>query len=195
MLNKRTAFVIGRFQPFHRGHIKLITACKDFDQIIVFIGSTEQKPSLKNPLSFEQRKLLIEETLRTFTYLPKITYISLPDTQPDALWFTSILIKLREEGAVNLFQDTTFVCFDKDAATTAMNDFLARHSVKMLRLKPNKKTKGISATDVRSKIRNGTSLEDIVELHPKTVTALRKFGLVDVIHKTSRPRSLRATGS
>lgn len=54
---------IGRFQPLHIGHITIIAYMqKKYDHIIVLVGSANQRPSTKNPFSFEQRKAWLEHS-------------------------------------------------------------------------------------------------------------------------------------
>lgn len=56
----KTAAFIGRFQPFHRGHHQVVEKYqKEYDLKIV-VGSSETEGTEKNPLSFEERKKLIE---------------------------------------------------------------------------------------------------------------------------------------
>lgn len=54
-------FLLGRFQPVHLGHEdmidKAISLCRE---VVILIGSSQEKGTAINPLSFEQRKELIE---------------------------------------------------------------------------------------------------------------------------------------
>ena len=56
---------IGRFQPFHKGHLhNIIIALQNSKKIIINIGSCFNAPNIKNPFSFEQRKQMIESDLQ-----------------------------------------------------------------------------------------------------------------------------------
>ena len=56
---------IGRFQPFHNGHLfNIQTALQNSKKILINIGSSYTSPNIKNPLSFEQRKQMILEDLK-----------------------------------------------------------------------------------------------------------------------------------
>jgi nicotinamide-nucleotide adenylyltransferase len=56
---------IGRFQPFHNGHLKLIKDIKDrYDEIIIGIGSSQYGFDEKNPFTVKERRLMIENTLK-----------------------------------------------------------------------------------------------------------------------------------
>lgn len=57
-------FIIGRFQPFHIGHLKLIEEAKKYGKrVIVLIGSANLAPSIKNPFSFEERSEIIKSVV------------------------------------------------------------------------------------------------------------------------------------
>lgn len=52
---------IGRFQPFHRGHMSVIDeALKRADNVIILIGSANLPRSLRNPFSVEERAQMIK---------------------------------------------------------------------------------------------------------------------------------------
>ena len=54
-------FLLGRFQPVHIGHEDMIDqAISMCREVAVFIGSSQESGTAINPLSFEQRKELIE---------------------------------------------------------------------------------------------------------------------------------------
>ena len=51
------ALFIGRFQPFHNGHLKVVQEIlKEFDEVIIGIGSSKYSGTLDNPFSGEERK-------------------------------------------------------------------------------------------------------------------------------------------
>lgn len=51
---------IGRFQPFHKGHLAVIEAgLKQADQLIVLCGSAHQPRSVRNPWSIAEREAMI----------------------------------------------------------------------------------------------------------------------------------------
>lgn len=55
------AVVVGRFQPFHSGHLALLRrACQLSDRVIVVIGSHEAPRGLRNPWTSDERRELID---------------------------------------------------------------------------------------------------------------------------------------
>ncbi|QEO56441.1 bifunctional nicotinamide-nucleotide adenylyltransferase/Nudix hydroxylase [Francisella marina] len=56
---------IGRFQPFHRGHLhNILVALENSKKIIINVGSSFNAPNIKNPFSFEFRRQMIIEDLK-----------------------------------------------------------------------------------------------------------------------------------
>ena len=54
--------VVGRFQPFHRGHLELIKmAAKLCETVVVVVGSAQANGTSNNPFTFEFRKQMIEK--------------------------------------------------------------------------------------------------------------------------------------
>jgi bifunctional NMN adenylyltransferase/nudix hydrolase len=58
------SLILGRFQPFHLGHLDLVKKGLEVsDQVIIMIGSKDCSPNIKNPFTFEQRKEMIQSCL------------------------------------------------------------------------------------------------------------------------------------
>lgn len=55
------AFIIARFQPFHRGHEDLLEYTIDeYDSVTVFMAEGEDVPSARNPLTLDEREALFD---------------------------------------------------------------------------------------------------------------------------------------
>lgn len=59
-----TLFYIGRFQPFHRGHLEVVMKAKELaDRVVILIGSSYRSRSPRNPFTFMERAIMIETSL------------------------------------------------------------------------------------------------------------------------------------
>ncbi len=61
----KTGLFIGRFQPLHKGHIGVIKdAMKELDQLIIGVGSAEKHHVKDNPFTYEERRQMIENSIK-----------------------------------------------------------------------------------------------------------------------------------
>ena len=84
------AVYIGRFQPFHNGHLSVVKHGLEIaKKVIVIVGSARSPQTVKNPFSFETRKEMIRNSLhargtvaelRRLEILPLRDYYYLEDT-------------------------------------------------------------------------------------------------------------------
>ena len=83
-----TALFIGRFQPFHLGHLSVVEAAlKENDFLIIGIGSSENHHTLENPFTVEERIEMIEAALNE-KQIPSeyYTLIPIPDINDNDQW-------------------------------------------------------------------------------------------------------------
>ncbi|MFH0860998.1 MAG: nicotinamide-nucleotide adenylyltransferase [Candidatus Altiarchaeota archaeon] len=79
------ALVIGRFQPFHIGHLSGIEfVLNRVDKVIIGIGSSQESNTRENPFSADERKSMIERSLDYDNSRYDIVYI--PDINDDVRW-------------------------------------------------------------------------------------------------------------
>jgi len=81
---------VGRFQPFHNGHLSDINKASKFsDKIIIGVGSSQESGTKNNPFTFEQRRQMIKKSLSS-----EISYeiIPIPDVNHDEKW-TQLVLK------------------------------------------------------------------------------------------------------
>src|SRR3990170_7408550 len=96
-----TGFVIGRFQPFHKGYDYLIKKALLFcDKLVIGIGSSNIK-NKDNPLGFRQRKKILDVYLDKKRIRNKIVKIfPLPDNLSDDVWLKNAINKAGKIDAV-----------------------------------------------------------------------------------------------
>lgn len=80
---------IGRFQPFHKGHLATIKfALERVEQLVIVVGSAQKSHEPKNPFTAGERIRMIKESLDSDgeTDVRRILIIPVPDTDVHALW-------------------------------------------------------------------------------------------------------------
>jgi nicotinamide-nucleotide adenylyltransferase len=80
---------IGRFQPFHLGHIAAIKfALTNVDELIIVIGSSQASYEKQNPFTAGERLSMIKDSLNADTLIDckKILIVPVPDTNVHSTW-------------------------------------------------------------------------------------------------------------
>lgn len=92
MKKYKVGLLIGRFQPFHKGHLHLIKkSFRYIDTMIIGVGSVG-KIDADNFLSFEQRKKMLDRVVNKEGWNDKVKKIvPLKDFYNDELWLKNSL--------------------------------------------------------------------------------------------------------
>lgn len=62
-MKEKIGLYIGRFQPFHKGHLSVVKeAMKQCDTLVIAVGSAQESRTQKNPFTFCERKAMIEKS-------------------------------------------------------------------------------------------------------------------------------------
>ena len=84
---------IGRFQPFHLGHIAAIKfALTNVDELIIVIGSSQASYDKQNPFTAGERLSMIKDSLNADTLIDckKTQIVPVPDTNVHSTWTHSV---------------------------------------------------------------------------------------------------------
>ena len=89
---KRGVFV-GRFQPFHKGHLGAIKKIVDeVDELVIIVGSSQYSHRLDNPFTAGERITMIRRALEEEGIrLSRIWIIPVPDVHQHVLWVSQIV--------------------------------------------------------------------------------------------------------
>jgi len=153
---KRGLF-IGRFQPFHLGHLKDIKeALKEVDKLIIGVGSSQENHTKENPFSVKERIEMIEyvlsaEDIVSFKIFP------IPDFKNDGKWVEHIETLVPKFDVVFTGNRWTEKCFRK----------------KGYKIKKIKLIKGINSTTIRNRILKNKNWQELVP--EKTIEYLKKI--------------------
>jgi nicotinamide-nucleotide adenylyltransferase len=91
MMVNRGLFV-GRFQPFHLGHLDAIKyALKGVDELVIVIGSAQYSHNVKDPFTAGERLVMIRQALleAEVDYL-KLWIVPVPDVHLHMLWVSAV---------------------------------------------------------------------------------------------------------
>ncbi|MDE2429535.1 MAG: adenylyltransferase/cytidyltransferase family protein, partial [Burkholderiales bacterium] len=92
------AVLIGRFQPFHRGHAALLQrALRTAPKVVVVLGSSFHARNSKNPFTWKERELMICSTLTTDEQ-ERVSFIAVRDYYDDKRWSATIQAKVQRSA-------------------------------------------------------------------------------------------------
>jgi nicotinamide-nucleotide adenylyltransferase len=145
---------VGRFQPFHLGHLSAVKAVlEDVDELVITVGSAQYSHTMANPFTAGERLVMVRRALEEAGLdCRRVWIVPVPDVHLHMLWVSAL------EGYTPKF----------DAVYS--NEPLTRR----LFTEAGYKVKGIkfferkiySSTDIRAKMVNGESWKKFL---PKSV--------------------------
>ncbi len=101
------ALFVGRFQPFHKGHLHAIEAAREqHGDVTVVVGSAQEQGTDDNPLAIEQRVAMLRREL------PDVRIVPQNDVFNDKEWVRQIARKV-DFDAVVTGNDWVRNCFRK----------------------------------------------------------------------------------
>lgn len=96
----KVAVFIGRFQPFHNGHLHVVQeALKQAERLIICVGGAGGARRPRNPWSFQERAQMIDAALDTDS---RVDIVPISDhTYNDAAWLQQVQaqVRLNSRGA------------------------------------------------------------------------------------------------
>jgi len=163
-----TGLFIGRFQPFHKGHLQDIKdAIKEVDELIIAIGSSQFSHTEENPFSVEERIEMIESTLIK-NNISNYTIFPVPDIGDDKKWIEHVKVIVPEFDIVFTGNELTEKLFIEK-----------NYKVKKVNL-----MKGINGTTIRDKIIKNQDWQELVPEQVKDF--IEKNNIVERIKKLKR---------
>ncbi len=131
----KTGLFIGRFQPFHLGHLSDIkNALKEVDELVIGIGSSNESNTKENPFTAEERIEMIDLALPA-NNIGNYTVFPIPDLHDDKKWVEHVETLVPKFDVVYTGNKWTEKCFKE------------KYKVKMVKM-----VEGISSTIIRDKM-------------------------------------------
>ena len=140
--------LIGRFQPFHLGHLEALQfALSKVDKLWLGLGSSNKPIEKNNPFSAEERKKMILSSIDD-SMKNKITIYFIPDVDNHVKWIEKI--------------DTIVPKFDIVFSNDPLTDHLySKRTVRVISI-PFLKRDQLSGTRIRDLIKSDQKWDDLV---------------------------------
>jgi nicotinamide-nucleotide adenylyltransferase len=151
---------IGRFQPFHKGHLATVKfALGRVDQLVIVVGSAQKSHEPRNPFTAGERIRMIKESLDADNEVDvrRILIIPVPDIDVHSLW----------THQVDLLVPKYDIVFANDLFTLML---FREEGVKAIEA-PLHRRNEMEATEIRRRMAAQENWEDLV---PKPVSKVIK---------------------
>lgn len=132
-----TGLFVGRFQPFHRGHLELVrsvTTGRRPDRLIVGIGSAEQSHTWENPFTGGERFEMIARALEE-AHLGEAVIVPVADIHRHALWVRYLEGLLPKFDRVYSNNPLTILLFEQAGYATASPPLVQRSRFEGVRIR------------------------------------------------------------
>ena len=147
--------LIGRFQPFHKGHLAAINfGLSQVDNLWIGIGSSNKSNEKRNPFSADERKEMILSSLDEST-LNRVQIFYIPDINDHAKWTYHVDSIVPKYDIVFSNDDFTITLYQKRGIKVIQVPLLQREM--------------ISGTNIREMIAMGKNWMEIVPEGTKNV--------------------------
>ena len=122
---KRALFV-GRFQPFHHGHLYAIKKLlKKFKEVVVVIGSSEDSFSPENPFTCGERLEMIRACFNK-SELSRLIFVPVPDVNDNRVWVDHVFMHIPTVDAVYSNNQLVKMLFSKHGILVSAIEFFDR---------------------------------------------------------------------
>lgn len=125
MTTTKFAIVFGRYQLPHIGHIALWKAAAEIgEELIIAVGSTNVPRTTKDPFTFEERRQMILDIVKTELSDHKVHVVGLPDNHSDDIWLANTqqeISKILGEDYTD--KDVTLVGHERDKTSYYLHKF------------------------------------------------------------------------
>jgi len=159
--------LIGRFQPFHNEHLRLIKkSLEEAKKVIILLGSYKAAPNFRNPWTFSERVTMIQDALPE-DILKRVSFVPIRDyLYNDNRWIAQVQHKVKE--AVKHGESVCLGGTEKDATSYYLKLFPQWRKVGTCLINP------LNATDIRhSYFSGGDEWRNMVP--SQTATYLEEF--------------------
>jgi len=149
MEKKQVALFIGRFQPFHKGHLSALKwIAARSSKVIVAIGSAEKENEPKNPFSEKERGRMIRAQLRAAGLSHRCSILPVIDINDNGKWVAHV--------------DASVPSYDVAYSNNSLVRRLMKKAGKKVSSIPFFKKGTFNATEIRGRMKSGKQWHDRV---------------------------------
>lgn len=145
-----TGLLVGRFQPFHKGHLATVKfALSKVDQLVIVVGSAQKSHEPKNPFTAGERVRMIKVSLDSDKVdMSKVLIIPVPDVDVHSLWTRQVDMLVPKYDVVFANDPFTLMLFRERGVKTVEAPLIDRSEMQ--------------ATEIRKKMATGKAWESLV---------------------------------
>lgn len=157
--------MVGRFQPFHNGHLSAVRfALERVDYLYIIVGSAQRSHERDNPFTAGERISMIKSALDENGIDPsKWMAIPIQDADSHSVWVSSVRSMVPKFDIVFTNDSLTFTLFQEEGIEVKAVPFLDRGQY--------------SATNVRNRILERKDWESLVP--DQVANLVKEFGGVE----------------
>ena len=155
-----TGLFVGRFQPFHKGHLETVKfALKSVDKLVIVVGSAQKSHEMRNPFTAGERIMMIKASLDAEKGVDagRVLIVPVPDVDVHALWTRQVDMLVPKYEVVFANDPFTLLLFRERGVRTVEAPLFERSRM--------------MATEVRRRMARG---KDWQELVPEPVAGVIK---------------------
>jgi len=146
-----TGLFIGRFQPFHKGHLAAVKfALGKVDLLVIVVGSAQKSHEPRNPFTAGERIAMIKKALDADSEIDvrRILIIPVPDVDVHSMWTRQVDMLVPSYNVVFANDPFTLLLFGERGVRTEEAPLYKREEM--------------SATEVRRRMASGEMWQELV---------------------------------
>lgn len=157
----RRALFLGRFQPFHNGHLCALKWILEREpEVVLAIGSAQYSHSFRNPFTVGERLEMIQAVLRAENLADRVMISVVPDTDNEhSLWVRLVV--------------SWSPCFDKVYTNDPLSQLLFREEGFQVEGIPFHEREVLEGTRIRKLMAEGGDWEKYV--HPRVAEIIKRI--------------------
>ncbi len=164
------SLIIGRFQPFHKGHAELVKyAVKKYEEIIVVIGSAYNSYTPQNPFTGGERYLMIRRAMEEMG-IEKYYIVPVPDINRYGVYASHVSDLSPEFDIVLSNNPVIKEIFEKDGFKVESTPLFEREKY--------------SGTEIRRRMAEGEGWEELVPA--AVVDSIKEIGGEERVRKLNK---------